>query len=111
MSTNETIGQDILRTLRRLVVATVVLYVALIGLFAVGYLNAQNQREALEVTANSTHDALCTFVDDLEARAEAAQQFLEANPNGIPGIPAAQIQQSIVSQLATLESLSELDCG
>lgn len=110
MSDNETIGQDILRTLRRLVVATVILYVALIGLFALGYLNAQNHREALAREVTTTNAALCTFVNDLEGRVETSQAFLEENPDGIPGISAKVIRQSIANQLATIDSLSRLGC-
>jgi len=61
--------------------------------------------------ADRTEQALCILRDDLQTRVDAAQAFLKANPDGIPGIPAQQIQDSIDNQQRTILALQLLDCG
>lgn len=56
------------------------------------------------------HDALCVFVSDLERRLAQGRAFLKDHPQGIPGIPAAAIQQGLVNQQKTLDSLEGLSC-
>lgn len=56
------------------------------------------------------HDALCIFKNDLQQRAIDSATFLAAHPGGFAGIDAATIQNSIKNQLATVDSLSLLDC-
>lgn len=62
-----------------------------------------------------THDALCTFRDDLERRANEtafyiSQIELGIRP-GIPGITTADLRRSLAAQKATLKSLDGLNCG
>jgi hypothetical protein len=64
----------------------------------------------LEGVATETHDALCAFKTDLQKRYAAGTKFLKENPEGIPGISAAQIKQSLSNQESTLDSLEPLDC-
>ena len=92
--------QEALRNLTR---ATVLLYVVLaLTAFAGWYVNHQ--------LAVETNAALCTFVSDLQARAETTAQFLRDNPAGIAGIPEATLRQSLENQRLTIESLSGLGC-
>jgi hypothetical protein len=55
-------------------------------------------------------DALCALRTDLQTRVASSQQFLEDNPNGIPGIPAKQIRDSIDGQRRTIRALDGLSC-
>jgi hypothetical protein len=71
-----------------------------------------------------TRQALCSFTDDLAARADTAQAkldesraFVKTHPGSILGFPHATIvasldaqQKTIVSQRATLRSLRGLHC-
>lgn len=57
-----------------------------------------------------TEHALCILRADLQQRAESTEAFLKANPGGIPGIPAEQLQQSIDNQLRTVNALQLLEC-
>lgn len=54
--------------------------------------------------------ALCTFRDDLARRVADSQAFLRSHPDGIPGVPASLIRNSIQNEQATLASLSDLSC-
>jgi hypothetical protein len=72
---------------------------------------ASQNAQALEKVATETHDALCAFKFDLKKRHDNGVQFLKENPNGIPGISAAQIKQSLGNQQDTLDSLEPLDCN
>jgi hypothetical protein len=55
-------------------------------------------------------DALCIFRADLERRYRDGQKFLRENPEGIPGIDASVIRNSLKNQKATIKSLADLDC-
>lgn len=61
--------------------------------------------------ATETHTALCTFKADLERRYEDGRQFLNENPDGIPGITTEDIQRSLANQKSTLDALAILECG
>jgi len=90
--------------LRRLVVATVVLYAALAIVVTVGYLNARSQRQDLTT-------ALCRIRDDQERRITASEKFLRDNPEGIDGVTPALIRQSIREAQDAVDALAKLDCG
>ena len=98
------------RTLRALVIATVVMYVALAGLGLYVYVSGNNQRAALADTVNTTTMALCALRPDLETRVASSERFLEENPSGVPGIPAKLIQDNIRNQQRTVDALSGLSC-
>lgn len=87
------------RTLKRLVWATAVLYVVLIGL---GYY--------IYAVSNENTDALCALRSDAEARIEQSQQFLNTHPNGVAGISAEQLKRSLNNSKRTYEALKDLDC-
>ena len=107
---NTSISGELSRGLRLLTVATVVLYLALATVGFVGYLDGARRRAEIAELADSTHSALCVFVDDLERRVETSQQFLKDNPDGIPGFSDEAIQTSIDNQLRTIDTLSGLGC-
>lgn len=77
---------------------------AVVVIFAVFSVATGNAR------AQQTHDTLCVFYEDLNTRYTDGLKFLADNPEGIPGISAAQIQQSLDNQQQTLEALSGLGC-
>lgn len=66
---------------------------------------ADTKRQVAKLTA-----AQCSLRGDLEQRVTASQRFLAEHPAGIPGLPAATIQQTIAGQLRTIKSLSGLKC-
>jgi len=90
--------------LRRLVIATVVLYAALAGVVTVGFLNARSQRA--DLTA-----ALCRIRTDQEQRIAASERFIEENPRGIDGLTPALIRQGIREAQEAVDALATLDCG
>jgi hypothetical protein len=92
--------QDVLRrSLRRLALATVLLYLILGGLWLKVYLDQKN-----------TTKTLCTLRDDLRKRVDASVNFLADHPNGVPGIPAKTILDGIKNQRDTIIALNGLDC-
>jgi len=60
--------------------------------------------------AHNNNETLCALRNDLQIRHDAAVQFLDDHPKGIPGISADALRVSIRNQDATLDSLSGLDC-
>lgn len=105
-----TVAQQLQASLRNLVIATVLLYVVVIALSALGYWSTQQNAQDTRDLAVQTTAALCALRFDLEARVEQGQEFLDANPEGIKGIPAETLQQTIEGQQRTISSLSVLDC-
>lgn len=94
-----TMADHLRRSLRRLAIATVLLYLALIAGGVLVYIDQRN-------TAN----ALCTFRQDLERRVLASTDFLKDNPKGVPGIPPRYIVLSINNQTKTITALKSLNC-
>lgn len=76
------------------------------GVVVLTLLNAQGTINDLKKDGK----ALCSFREDLQARADSTQQFLLDHPNGIPGIPASVLRVSLQNELHTLKSLSRLVC-
>lgn len=99
MADPDSIVAPIKRTLRGLVIATVVLAVVLLGSVVWVYVNA-----------NVTGDALCALRGDLERRVETSKDFLVEHPKGIPGISAQTIKQGLANQQRTITALSGLNC-
>lgn len=61
-------------------------------------------------TTTRTNDALCTFRADVQQRVDNTEGFLIEHPQGIPGVPAATLRQSLVGQRRTVTALSGLPC-
>lgn len=64
-------------------------------------------------TANQQSDtlALCDLRHDLQERVVSGKAFLKTHPRGIPGIPAATLQQSVDNAQRTLNALVPLRCS
>jgi len=93
------VAESIQRSLRLLIAATVVLYVA------VGLVAAMSWS-----TAQTSQDALCALRSDLEARVATSLEFLAEHPEGVAGIPAKTIKDGINNQRRTISALRSLDC-
>lgn len=105
-----TIGDELRTGLRRLARATIVVYIVLAALVAFVFIDGAKRRNDLADVAFSTNHALCALRADLEQRVADGRTFLLTHPNGIAGIPAASLQQSIDNQQRTIDTLSDLNC-
>lgn len=92
---------EVKATLRLLLIATLVLYVASIG-FVLFYVLPRT---------NESQTALCALRSDLQTRIVGSEAFLEDHPNGAFGSTAEEIQVSIDNQRRTVTALSGLSCG
>lgn len=97
---------DLQRSLRVLVYATIGLYVvmALLGFFV------WDVAHDAKVQASTTNSSLCVLRADLEQRVESARDFIEKHPQGFEGVSVEDIQVSIDNQVRTINALSPLDC-
>ncbi len=60
---------------------------------------------------DAAHAALCVFVSDLDTRIESSEAWLVTHPDGVPGIPASVVMNSLRNQKKTLAALeSEIKC-
>jgi hypothetical protein len=82
-----------------LVVATVILYVAVVG---AGFYVWNNSR--------NTKHALCTYRADLISRVIASTKFLSDHPQGIPGVSVKTFTDSINNQQHAILALRSLNC-
>jgi hypothetical protein len=90
---------SIIRTLRVLVIATVVLYLLQFG----GYIY-------IYVQSAEANKALCTFRANLAEEAAASNNFLLEHPEGVPGITPETIREGAHRQETAVTSLSGLSC-
>lgn len=93
------IGKEIRRWLQLLTVLTVLVALVVGG---VGVWTFVQNRQ------NTT--ALCSIRDDAQRRVDLNRDFLKTNPQGIPGIPPAQIELQIRNSIQTVDSLSKVGC-
>lgn len=93
--------QEIRRSLRNLVIATVVLFVALAAVGAYAY-----------VVADQNRQAVCNLSVDLEHRVKTSEDFLQNHPDKIKqfGFTEAQVQKEIDNQRRTLDALGVVSC-
>lgn len=91
--------EDIRRSLRRLVIATVALYLAL------GALGLKTFFDGRTVT-----DSLCALRQDAARESLTAIQFVKSHPKGAPGIPNEVILESAANKQRTIIALKDLDC-
>ena len=105
------IRHDLQTSIKGLTRATISLFLAVALVFGLGLYNAYHQRNELRQEVVRINASLCVFVNDLEQRVQASVQFLEENPEGIPGLSPALIRDSIANQRRTIDSLSGLECG
>ena len=92
--------EDLRRSLRRLVVATVVLYLFLGGVVLTNYLNGR-----------TTNKALCALRADLAQRAFTATEYLNKNPTAVSEVQRRVIVGGIINQQRTIVALKDLDCS
>lgn|SRR6476620_1399611 len=57
-----------------------------------------------------THEAICALTSDLEVRTEGTRRFLNEHPDGISGIPASTLRESLQNQERTIGALSVVSC-
>ena len=87
------------KTLRLLVIATVLLYLAVFG---TGYY--------VYTIAQSNTKGLCALRTDAESRVDQSKQFLKEHPQGIPGISAEQLKRSTDNSKRTIAALESVRC-
>lgn len=109
-TTNGSPGAQLQGSLRTLVIATVFLYVALVGMGVAGFVLINNNQNDTEQLAVQTTAALCALRADLNNRVVQGEQFLEDHPNGFAGFTPEAMQQQIEGQRRTVAALSVLEC-
>jgi hypothetical protein len=87
------------RALVGLALATVVIYLIVIGVSAFVF-----------IESNANRNALCALRSDLHSRVATSEAFLKTSPNGVAGIPAATIEATIEGQKKTIKALGSLSC-
>ena len=107
---NGGVRQDLQWSIKVLTRLTVVLFLAVVLVAGLGFYDSQQRRAELADAVSNINRSLCTFVADLQRRHDDGVQFLEDNPEGIPGLSATDIQRSLDAQQSTLDALSGLDC-
>lgn len=91
--------RDIKKTLRRLVIATVVLFVGLVsGVLYTWSVSRNNQK------------ALCTYRADVEARIQQGELFLIEHPRGVQGISPEAIKQGLDNQRRVAAAFQDVNC-
>lgn len=99
------------RSLRWLVRATIVLYVALLLVGYAAWHDSQRKSDQIAGLATTSNSALCALRGDLESRVTASEQFLINHPEGFAGISPASIRTSIDGQRRTIVVLAQLKCS
>jgi hypothetical protein len=102
--------EEILRVQQRMTRATVALYLVLALFGGVAWSVRANDAARVDEIATTNQTALCALRTDVERRIISSEQFLENHPNGIPGISAAVIRQSLTAQRETVDALSAVEC-
>lgn len=104
------VAKAILTGIRRLTYATIVLYGIVFAVVAGVWVDSGNKADALERTTDQTTAALCTFRADVKSRADATAAYLEAHPEGFPGVTPEQLRQGLDGQRRTVKALRKLNC-
>jgi hypothetical protein len=96
------VADSLRKTLRLLVIATIVLYLVMVG---IGIKIWQDGK--------ATTDALCTYRADLITRVNASIAFLSEHPDGLPeaGVTAKSISDGINNQQHAILALADLNCS
>lgn len=95
------LAREIKLTLRGLVIATVILFIALGGVAAYSYKVADQNRQAV-----------CNLRTDLSERVHSSEKFITEHPAAIEklGFTVTQVQKEIDNQNRTLMALSVVSC-
>ena len=97
----QSIVRSIRKTLRGLVIATIVLFIAVGAVGVIGYGLADKNREAV-----------CNLKVDLERRVQASEEFALKHPDTLEkfGLTPAQVQKEINNQQRTIVALRVVPC-
>lgn len=95
----DSVLESIHRTLKWLVISTVVLF--LCGAAIAGYVYVQS---------NMNRQALCALRGNLESQVKTSEAFLAENPHGIPGISPATLRASTQNQERAIDALGIISC-
>jgi len=93
--------KEIRRTLRGLVIATVVLFIAVTAVGGYAY-----------VVADQNRQAVCNLRTDLQHRVKTSEEFVIKHPEALKqfGITKAQAAKEVSNQKRTLDALSVVSC-
>lgn len=91
--------EPLAKGIRWLAVSTMILVVCLAGAMAYTYSESQ-----------TNHSSLCSFKGDLQTRVVEGESYLKGHPQGVAGVPASTIKESLDNEKRTIESLSDLNC-
>lgn len=87
------------RTLKKLVIATAILYLAMAGIAIYIYRVSQDNAEGL-----------CAFRNEAQQRVDQSKAYLKKHPNGTKEIPAGIIKTGIHNAEQTVKALSGISC-
>lgn len=106
------IREQILHSIRSLTRATVALFLSIVLVTGIGFLDSVKQKNAIAEVSLNNRAALCAFRSDLERRVETTKKFLRRNddPEPIPGVTRNSIRTTLRNQQRTLVSFRSLDC-
>lgn len=112
------IALELKRQLRHLLYATTVLYVILLVVVAIAYLDSRDRRDVIARQSLRTTVALCALRHDIELRATRTQVYLDdptqLDALGLPPDGRSQVKASLEMQLsnyrATVVALSVVRC-
>lgn len=110
MEADGTVVDEFKDTVRSLVKWVIVLVILVLAFGCAGAVYAVWDKAETRQDVAEINGALCTFKGDLVVRVQSAEQFLKDHPDGLEGISAESIQQSIDNQQRTINSLSQLNC-
>lgn len=96
------IAEELKTGLRRLTIATVVLFVVILGVGVKVWL-----------VGTASNDALCAYRVDLQARVTQATEYLKDHPNGSKalGVTRQQLLVNISNQQRVISAFSGLSCS
>lgn len=107
MSNDNGIATELQHALRRLLYATIVLYVVMIVVVTVVYRDSNSK---LNHRSKLNSAALCAYRDALQQRIDDAAVTLRAHPEGAHGFSAEQLSTMLTNQKAVLASFLILEC-
>lgn len=101
---------SIKRSLFRLMVATVVMYLALALMGGWVYYESRQNDIRIAAVAKTNAESLCEVRRNEQRRLVVAKDFLRENPDGTPGISRAIVEGSIKNHNRMIFALRKLDC-
>lgn len=113
MDPSANIAADIKKRLNVLTILVVGVIVGLGGMAAWNRdtsSNAQDTAVATKAEAERTNAALCAVRTGEEKAVQVQKDFLNENPEGIPGISRTLIKTGITNRERTIKALSQLHC-